>query len=640
MKTIVFSFVVVSAAIVLAAEFPYGVSESSLSTRHAIAAASVLPQEVPAVGGGMPRTDSIATVFAEVVDFEAMDADNLSTEASFANPPQAALVMVYDYQKRGFGWMGYSAGRWVALAGAATEGAWSVKMDIDYSLGSGNRKIRYSVKSDGAQEWTVLKPGGATSPWLAIGADAEKINGIRLDGAGEAGEVVAKSGERPLQGTVRPTEDIGLNYDNLAIAVDVADSWGVNGVEVTLRNVKGGDAVVRTGELKNGSAVVDFAGNVEAGESYTYDIKLLGGYNGSSLEQASGSAKGVDLFVGSDCWFGFDNGQFVSASTAGVSIKGGAFASTDATAKGTVTPTTESAEGSRTAIETVLSVAGAYAESDLPLSVPQFALTVVRLENGQRTWMAWNGAGWSAVSASGISAENGDYAIKVDLDYVAKTVAYRVRIGDNYVSLKDANDRTTFPLTTKKLNNLAIIGGNVRSLAASYKATGALPATVDESKATIGLQANSTVDLAKLDKTQYAIENQATGKRFHLRWTDSVSNGATLDGAALKLISKPVNGLESFDSYALGLDPTDELDKPAAVVKAGGLQSATGVTVHVPNVMKENLPDAGVEVLFQRQKSTNGGQTWTDDGAAVPVGGELTIPFTQGTLYRVNTVLK
>ena len=187
---------------------------------------------------------------------------------------------------------------------------------------------------------------------------------------------------------------------------------------------------------------------------------------------------------------------------------------------------------------------------------------------------------------------------------------------------------------------MALYGGCVSALNAAYRATSGVSAAVDEVNATIGLQANSTVDLAKLGKTQYAIENQTTGKRFHLRWTDSASNGATLDGPALKLIAKPVNGLQSFDSYALGLDPTDELDKPAAVVKAGGLQSATGVTVHVPNVVKENLPDAGVEVLFQRQKSTNGGQTWTDDGAAVPVGGELTIPFTPGTLYRVNTVLK
>ena len=137
---------------------------------------------------------------------------------------------------------------------------------------------------------------------------------------------------------------------------------------------------------------------------------------------------------------------------------------------------------------------------------------------------------------------------------------------------------------------------------------------------------------------------QGASGKAHLRWTDAKGENAKwakIENGQLRAVAGvPANGLESFASHALGLDPTKALDKPAAVVKAGGLQSASGVTVHVPNVVKANLPDAGVEVLFPRQKSTDEGRTWTDDGAAVPVGGELTIPFTQGTLYRVNTVLK
>ena len=162
----------------------------------------------------------------------------------------------------------------------------------------------------------------------------------------------------------------------------------------------------------------------------------------------------------------------------------------------------------------------------------------------------------------------------------------------------------------------------------------------------IELTSNTELDLAKssLETDRgYPVQNPP-GKKFHLRWKDAKGGDAKwakVENGQLKAVAgAPANGLESFNSYALGLDPTDELAKPAAVVKSGGAQSATGITVHVPNVVKENLPDAGVEVLFQRQKSMDGGTTWTDDGAAVPVGGELTIPFTQGTLYRVNTVLK
>ena len=187
----------------------------------------------------------------------------------------------------------------------------------------------------------------------------------------------------------------------------------------------------------------------------------------------------------------------------------------------------------------------------------------------------------------------------------------------------------------------------------NYSRTGYPISLVAESKVTlegrkISLQANTVADLADGDlseETEYSVES-AEGKTFRLSWKDAKSVGKTVryavvkDGKLTVRAGAPLNGLESFDSYALGLDPTDELAKPAAVVKSGGTQSATGITVHVPNVVKANLPDAGVEVLFLRQKSTDGGQTWADDGAAVPVGGELTIPFTQGALYRVNTILK
>ena len=133
---------------------------------------------------------------------------------------------------------------------------------------------------------------------------------------------------------------------------------------------------------------------------------------------------------------------------------------------------------------------------------------------------------------------------------------------------------------------------------------------------------------------------------YHIRWVDEKIDDATrkfakMDAQGMLTVKTgmPANGLESFNSYALGLDPTKALDKPAAVVKSDGHQSADGITVHVPNVMPSKLPDAGVEVVHQLQKSTDGGKTWTDDGAAVSVGGDLKIPF-DGNLYRVNTVLK
>ena len=94
------------------------------------------------------------------------------------------------------------------------------------------------------------------------------------------------------------------------------------------------------------------------------------------------------------------------------------------------------------------------------------------------------------------------------------------------------------------------------------------------------------------------------------------------------------------ECYALGLDPTKELAKPAAVVKHGGLQSASGVTVHVPNVTAANLPDSGVEVIHRLQRSDDKGANWSDTNVSAGPGESLVVPFESGVLFRVNTVLK
>ena len=642
MKFKLLGLVVTASAAVGAAEFPYGVEESAMTVRHSAEAAVVesLAEPVPApkVGDGMPNTDSIATVSAVFVDFKATDAEEWETAQASVGAAQASLAMKRTGDA--IAWMGRSGGSWIELTGvSAAEGAWNVKIEIDYSLGADQRKVRYSVKADDAGEWTPLKQSDAASPWLAVGKDAERIGRVLVGGCAKTGAVVAKSGVRPIAGTVETVADYGLNYNRLTLDIGVRDSWGVSKVEVTLRNSRGGDLSVLQADVVDGAARVDLSGKVLAGESYTYDVKLVGGYNGAAQEVTVSEQQKADMFVGSDSWFAFRSGALVDATGSNVTIENQKL-STAGDTKGVVTPVAPEPVDARTTLDMTLAVAGTYAEGDLPTSVPQFALTVVRLATGSRTWMGWNGTGWTALSGAGVSAENGTYDVRFSLDYAAHALVYAIKVGGSFVTLADAQGVGTFALPSVSLKDVALYGGCVSAFNAAYRATGSVSAAVDEANATIDLQANSTVDLAKLGKTQYAIENQATGKRFHLRWTDSVSNGATLDGGALKLISKPVNGLESFDSYALGLDPTKELAKPAAVVKPGGTQSATGITVHVPNVVKENLPQAGVEVLFQRQKSVDGGKTWTDDGDPAKVGGELTIPFIEGTLYRVNTVLK
>ena len=65
------------ATVVVAAEFPYA---TEMTVRNEKASAEVAsfenPVEIPAVGEGMPMTDSVATLYAAVVDFCASDEEN------------------------------------------------------------------------------------------------------------------------------------------------------------------------------------------------------------------------------------------------------------------------------------------------------------------------------------------------------------------------------------------------------------------------------------------------------------------------------------------------------------------------------------------------------------------------------------
>ena len=174
-----------------------------------------------------------------------------------------------------------------------------------------------------------------------------------------------------------------------------------------------------------------------------------------------------------------------------------------------------------------------------------------------------------------------------------------------------------------------------------------LPEKVAE--ATVGddgkivLSANAELDLSTSSLADGAVctVQNPQGKKFHLRWKDAANSWATKSGDALTVhAGTPANGLKSFASYALGLDPTKELAKPAAVVKPGGMQSESGVTVHVPNVTAANLPDSGVEVIHRLQRSDDKGANWSDTDVSAGPGESLVVPFENGVLFRVNTVLK
>ena len=639
--------------------FPYG---SSMSIRHEMRTAVDVEGscQVPAVGGGMPAVDTVATSYADVSDMDAEPDASWNELSERVGGCQAALAI----RRKGDGtnvWMGRTADGWEELTGvAAASGAWLLKIDLDYTLGAASRKVRYSVRKKNEAEYQVLSSASSGLTWLANGrADAAQIKKCRFDGVGGVASATVESGQRQGYAETATVEDYRMDYSGVTLDVAVGETWGVDTLVATVKDADGkvkGEVRKALSDAQDGKVRLDLSAYTKSGESYVYDLKLTGEYNDTPMTCEKGESQ-VDLFSMVN-WFGFDGVSLVKASQEGLTISGGVLSATDPNVKGSLIPNASETESSPTAVETALSVPGAISYwnlSALPVVGSQGALVMARFGGSVgRSWAVWSATAndWVAVSGTGVGTGNGSYEVRAEFDEISsvRSVRYSVKVGSDYVVLKDgqANEWFALPPAVTRLNRVSLAGGGgIASLEATYKALGPVPeVTVKDGK--IELTANTELDLAKssLETDRgYPVQNPPE-KKFHLRWKDAKSGDATtkwakVENGQLKAVAgAPANGLESFDSYALGLDPTVTLAKPAAVVKAGGMQSADGVTVHVPNVVKENLPDAGVEVLFQRQKSTDKGQTWTDDGAAVPVGGELTIPFTQGTLYRVNTVLR
>lgn len=471
-KLMIGGWLSVAALAVMAGEFPYG---TDMAVRHEKESAEVssftTPVEIPAVDGGMPATDSVATLFASVVDFCASDEENWQTGISAIGSAQAALTLrLVDGVCK---WMGYTDGAWVEFAASgapAAEGKWEVRIEIDYSLGAGNERIRYSVGKTGAALVPLAKVGGGE--WVALGNPQvgvdRRIEHVYLYGAGETGLVQAESGARSASGTIAVTEDCGAKWDRLALDVTVTDSWGVDSVTVVLTD-KDGYERTAVAALSDGTAQVVFSDGIRKGEEYKYEVSLTGSYRGKDISHDDGESHDVLIGIRSD-WFAFENGVFDKATKdANVTLADNRLSANAVSPRGIVLPDSAAPKGRiGVTFDATLVVAGAVQESalqSLDASDALGALTVVRFSDGERGWACRTPNGW--VRLSGATAANGTYEVRMELDYRdGSKIAYSVKNGDEYVRLVDANGGAWFALPGQ-MRKASLLGGSIASLAAS-----------------------------------------------------------------------------------------------------------------------------------------------------------------------------
>ena len=465
------------AAVGFAAEFPYA---TEMTVRNEKASAEVSsfenPVEIPAVDGGMPATDSVATLYAAVVDFCASDDENWLAATTAVNNVQAALTL-----KIADGvcvWMGYTDGEWKEFAAdgaVAEEGEWAVKVDVDYSVEP--TLIRYSVRKTDAADYVALLCGG--NAWVPTGrASGEQVVGrVLLYGSGETGLVQAKSGCRKASGTIAVATDFGRKYQDLKLDISVTDPWGVDSVEVELKDAEGRSLGTQTAALVGGVAQVAFGG-VTPCETYTYDLTLRGERRGADISFAD-EPKEVLVGVQAD-WFAFEDGVFTNATAgAGLTVADDVLSAAAVSPRGLVVPTAAARDAKVVTVESTLAVAGAVQEgalADLDAADTQGALTVVRFSDGERGWACRLADGtWARLSGAGVAATNGTYEVRMDLDYRKDTrgVSYSVKAADGWVRLADANGRTRFdlPAGAAVIARASLLGGTVSRLSAACKST-------------------------------------------------------------------------------------------------------------------------------------------------------------------------
>ena len=629
-----FSLLFAAGAAMAGTDFPYA---DSLENRYSLTTETQISSfeaetSVPKVGGGMSTSEHVAVITAEVANFTASDPEDWTAGTNSVGNLQASLSMTYNENDE-LSWMGYTATGWVPLTGGTpTEGAWSVKIEIDYSVPT--KAVRYSVKASGASNYTVLKADSCE--WLQLGGNEAKVKDIGLLGYGTVNSVSGDCAARPFDDSlVATSSSFNMQYEKLKVTVTGTNVWG-DAAKVTLKKV--GDstwAAEKSGALKvnpDGSLtfVADFSDDtsVVVGEEYTYDVTFMKGVEELNTSTDKGSVK---LYSEID-WFGFDGGEFVNATTNKIAINANGFASADDEIIGDVNPVNSSGDGLQTTVETMVIVAGVSPIDELPTEVGQHQQFAVSLatDNGVRKWAYRVGDGKWEKSDATVATENGTYYVTVKFDYRdgKKTGTCWVR-PENGADVVLTNNFELGEAT--KLAGTSVLGGDVGRMNASFKTVSPAPIEPQGNTITVGAS-NAQFDLANARATSYGVTETGSG---HFSWKDSSDKYATYDGSTLTMHDgTPANGLSSYESYLLDLDAEDATSKP--LVETEQVADASQIKFVLSGVNPKPESETGVAVSYTLQAMDEpNGEVKTEarfeDGAAT-----VDLPASGAKYYKVN----
>ncbi len=615
-RLIAFAFVAIATSVFAdKATFPYDVDMTlRIATNETVA---VSDETVTLPGTPTAAGDTVAELNMSGVTFTAIDAAEWDTFVAGIENPAAMLAIKADGVNTN--WFGYSGSAWVQLTGPAIDlsTAYDVKIGFDKTVGN---KVRYSVKEAGAENWTDLTFGDEA--WLAQGADAKpRLSKVMLKGTGSVASGELASGVRGAYANIGEIiETYSFDYSNVVFTVRVDDGTYGDRLKVTV-----GDKVIEQ-KFTVGANVVDFTGKgLVAGSTYDCRIEIV--KDGASSDVKRDDS--VNLSATAD-WFGFDAGTFVKAQGENVVIADGKFSPHDEEQPAVVTPSSESAANAKSTVEITVDYTQAFAET------AQYDNAQSALALTSEGWQCLAGGIWTAIANDNVSTEAGVYATRAEFDYTGAAGKVRFSVKQNdvwYVMKNGETEWFNLAGSAVRLNGTSFVGsGKISAIAAIYTSTDPIPPAID--RGVITLAGSTDVKLNDVNVGEYMI-NSTAGKKFSMKWSDADGKYAKIENDKLKVISgTPANGIGSYDSYALGLDPTSAASKP--VLDAAQNASAEHVSFKVANVVPNTeVADVTMKLV---ETETPSADTGTEHEFT---NGEATFDLPSGVrYYKVKISIK
>ena len=612
-KLIAFALVAIATSLFAdKATFPYDVAMTSrISTNETV---TVSGSDVAELTGTVtPETDTVAELNMSNVTFTAIDAG--SWDEFVADYVSSAAMLAIKADGANTNWFGYSGTTWVKLDGPDIDLSTNYDVKIGFDKTAGN-KVRYSIAAHG---------GAFTdSAWIDQGGSLTQLSKIVLKGTGSADFANLASGARGAYANIGEiVEKYSFDYSNIVFTVKVNEGTYGDKLKITV-----GDKVVEK-DFVVGDNIVDFTDKgLVPGSTYDCRIEVVKTGADPDVERVSS----VNLAATAD-WFGYAGGEsLLKASGTNVTIADGKLGPTNEDQPAVITPNSESAANAKSTVEITVDYTDAFAET-AQYDDAQSALALT--SNG---WKCLAGGNWTAITNVDVSTAAGVYATRAEFDYTVNPGKVRFSVKQNedwYVMSEVDGDATWFTLagTSNKLNGTSFVGsGKVSAIAANYTTTEGIPPTIVEGK--IGLVGSTDLKLADIAAGTYTIEQQIA-RKYSMKWTDADGKYATIDGTTLTVKEgSAANGIDSYDSYALGLDPENAASKP--VLDAAQNASGENVSVKVANVVANtNVAEVAMKVVAT---DTPAGDTGTEYAFE---NGTATIPLPTGVkYYKVKISIK